>query len=95
MLARGEVRGDRHLADVEFEPAHHPAERFHQDRDLDEFERERARLNGAGFEGGVVSLQAGDGSEREVGHGRSIAMEKVTIPALQQMKRDGRKIVGV
>ena len=92
---RRHVRRDRHLAHVAFEPAHHLPERVDEHRHFFECKREGSRLDDARFERAIVSLRAADGSEREVGHGSPNAMEKVTIPALHQMKRDGRKIVGV
>ena len=56
-----DVGGDRHLADVELEPAHHAAERGDERLDLDEVEREGPRLDAAVLERLVVALRAGDG----------------------------------
>ena len=42
-----QVRRDRHLGDVEFEPAHHPAECLDDHRHLFEVEGARARYDGA------------------------------------------------
>jgi hypothetical protein len=69
MLAGAQVRCDRHLADVELQAAHHPAEAVDENRNLLEVEREAVRFDRAVFEGGVVALSAGDGFELQIWDG--------------------------
>src|SRR5215469_7866475 len=69
MSARRDVRGHRHLGDIELEPAHHAAERVDERVHLHEFELAGLRLHGAVLEGPIVSLRAGDGSQLELRHG--------------------------
>ena len=80
VFARGHVRRDRHLANVPLETAHHAAKRVDEDRDLFERERKPWRLDDTLFEGLIVPLQAGNGSEREIGHGRRIPWKKLRSP---------------
>jgi hypothetical protein len=67
-----DVGGDRHLADVELIASHHATERGDERIDLDEIEREGARLDGAILERAVIALGAGGGFELELGHGRIV-----------------------
>jgi hypothetical protein len=67
VVATAEVRGDRHLGDVELQPAYHPAEAVDEDGNLFEVERKSTRFDGAVLEGGVVSLGASDGLQLQIG----------------------------
>ena len=70
MRPGADVGGDRHLADVELEPAHHAPEGVDERIHLHEIEFEAARPHGAVLEGLVVALRAGHGSELGSGHRR-------------------------
>src|SRR5215470_1522520 len=68
MSARRDVRGHRHLGDIELEPAHHAAERVDERVDLHELELAGPRLYSAVLEGFIVSLRAGDDFQLELRH---------------------------
>jgi hypothetical protein len=70
VLARGEVRGERHLADVELQAAHHPAEALHEHRNLLEPQGETRRCYGAVLQGLVRSLGAGQRRQHALRHRR-------------------------
>ena len=59
VLARGEIGGQRHLADVELQRAHHPAKALDQHRDLLELQREARRSDGAVLQRLVGALGSG------------------------------------
>ena len=62
MLARTQIRRQCHLADIEFESAHHASKRMHEHRNFLEVEMETGRRDGAVLERGIVALGAGHGS---------------------------------
>ena len=64
----GQVRRQRHLADVELQGAHHAAEALDEDRDLLELEGRAVRGDGAVLERAVVALGARDGAQVQVCH---------------------------
>ena len=68
--SRADVGRQRHLADVEFHPAHHAAEGVDQHRDFLEREVEAHGPDGAVLQGAVAPLGAGDGPEGRDGHAR-------------------------
>ena len=67
---RDQVRGERHLADVEFGGAHHPAERLGEHRDLLEPEVNVPRPAGPVLQGLGAALGACHRGKREVAHNR-------------------------
>ncbi len=69
MRPGADIGRDRHLADVELEPAHHPSEGGDQRIDLLEREGKRLRFDAAVLERPVVTLRAGDGFQLGPGHG--------------------------
>ena len=63
VFLRAQVGRDRHLADIEFMPADHAAERVDEDGDVDEIELEGLRRNRAVLERLIVALGASDRRE--------------------------------
>src|SRR6185436_2452511 len=61
---RGDVRRQRHLADVELEPADHAAKRVDERVDFDELELGGLRLHRAVLQGLHVALRADDGLQQ-------------------------------
>ncbi len=64
-----------HLADIEFETAHHAPKRLHEYRYVFEFEDTALRRHGTAFKLGIVALQARYGFEFQLRHRDRNSME--------------------
>jgi hypothetical protein len=63
-----DIGGNRHLADIEFEAAHHAAERLDDHRDVFEFEIDALWLDRAVFQGTRMSQGLNGGFQLAFGH---------------------------